>query len=94
MDALTAAAAALAVQLAVALIMAGTFYASPGERCTRYWALSGLLSAIGVLIVIINAGAPRPVLSTAGNSAVIAGMVLQWWGVRAFYGKRAVRQAG
>src|SRR5512133_641001 len=88
MDALTAAAAALAVQLAVALVMAGTFYASSGERCTRYWALSGLLSAIGVLVVIVNAGAPRLVLSTLGNSAIVAGMVLQWWGVRAFYGKR------
>jgi len=87
MDALTAAAAALAVQLAVALVMTGTFYASSGERCTRYWALSGLLTAVGVLIVIINAGAPRLALSTVGNSAIIAGMVLQWWGVRAFYGK-------
>jgi len=88
MDALTATAAALAVQLAVALVMTGTFYASSGERCTRYWALSGLLSAVGVLVVIINAGAPRLVLSTAGNSAIVAGMVLQWWGLRAFYGKR------
>ena len=88
MDALTAAAAALAVQLAVALVMAGTFYASSGERCTRYWALSGLLSAFGVLIVLINAGAPRLLLSTLGNSAIVAGMVLMWWGVRAFYGKR------
>lgn len=58
MDASTAAAATLAVQLAVALIMAGTFYASSGERCTRYWALSGLLSALGVLVVIVNGGAP------------------------------------
>jgi diguanylate cyclase (GGDEF)-like protein len=88
MDALTATAAALAVQLAIALVMAGTFYASSGERCTRYWALSGVLSAMGVLIVIINAGAPRLLLSTAGNGAIVAGMVLQWWGVRAFYGKR------
>ena len=88
MDALTAAAAALGVQLAVALVLAGTFYASSGERCTRYWALSGLLQATGVLIVIINAGAARMALSTLGNSAIIAGMVLQWWGVRAFYGKQ------
>ncbi|SMP73140.1 diguanylate cyclase (GGDEF) domain-containing protein [Noviherbaspirillum suwonense] len=87
MDASTAAAATLAVQLAVALIMAGTFYASSGERCTRYWALSGLLSALGVLVVIVNGGAPRLMLSTVGNSAIIAGMVLQWWGLRAFYGK-------
>ena len=84
---MTAAAAALTVQLAVALVMTGTFYASSGENCTRYWALSGVLSAIGVVIVIVNAGAPRLVLSTLGNSAIIAGMVLQWWGVRAFYGK-------
>jgi diguanylate cyclase (GGDEF)-like protein len=88
MDALTAAAAALAVQMAVALVMAGTFYASSGERCTRYWAVSGLMTALGVVVVVVNAGAPRIVLSTMGNSAIIAGMVLQWWGVRAFYGKR------
>jgi diguanylate cyclase (GGDEF)-like protein len=88
MDALTAATAMMAVQLSVALVMAGTFYASSGERCTRYWALSGMLSAIGVLIVILNAGAPKLALSTMGNTAVIAGMVLQWWGVRAFYGRK------
>ena len=88
MDALTAATAMMAVQLSVALVMAGTFYASSGERCTRYWALSGLLSAIGVLIVILNAGASKLALSTMGNTAVIAGMVLQWWGVRAFYGRK------
>ena len=88
MDALTAATATMAVQLSVALVMAGTFYASSGERCTRYWALSGLLSAIGVLIVILNAGASKLALSTMGNTAMIAGMVLQWWGVRAFYGRK------
>ena len=88
MDALTAATAMMAVQLSVALVMAGTFYASSGERCTRYWALSGLLSAIGVLIVILNAGASKLALSTMGNTAMIAGMVLQWWGVRAFYGRK------
>lgn len=88
MDALTAATAMMAVQLSVALVMAGTFYASSGERCTRYWALSGLLSATGVLIVILNAGASKLALSTMGNTAVIAGMVLQWWGVRAFYGRK------
>lgn len=85
MDPITAATATMAVQLAVAIIMAGTFYASPAERCTRYWALSGLLSAVGVLIVIINAGAPKLGLSVTGNTAIIAGMVTQWWGVRAFY---------
>lgn len=88
MDALTAATAMMAVQLSVALVMAGTFYASSGERCTRYWALSGLLSATGVLIVILNAGASKLALSTMGNTALIAGMVLQWWGVRAFYGRK------
>lgn len=88
MDPLTAATATMAVQFAVAIVMAGTFYASPSERCTRYWALAGLLSALGVLIVIVNAGASNLVLSTAGNTALIAGMVLQWWGVRAFYRRR------
>lgn len=85
MDPITAATATMAVQLAVAIVMTGTFYASPAERCTRYWALSGMLSAVGVLIVIVNAGAPKLLLSVTGNSAIIAGMVAQWWGVRAFY---------
>lgn len=88
MDALTAATATMAVQFAVAIVMAGTYYASPSERCTRYWALAGLLSAMGVLVVIINAGASNLGLSAAGNTALIAGLVLQWWGVRAFYRRR------
>ena len=88
MDALTAAAATMAVQLSMALVMGGTYYASSGERSTRYWALSGLLSAMGVLIVIVNAGAPKIVLSMIGNNAIVASLVVQWCGIRVFYRKR------
>jgi diguanylate cyclase (GGDEF)-like protein len=88
MDALTAAAATTAVQLSMALVMGGTYYASSGERSTRYWALSALLSAMGVLIVIVNAGAPKIALSMIGNNALIAGLVVQWCGIRVFYRKR------
>jgi len=88
MDALTAATAMSVMQLSMALIMAGTYYASSGERCTRYWALSGLLAAVGVLVVIVNAGAPNIFWSTIGNNALITALVLQWWGIRVFYRER------
>jgi diguanylate cyclase (GGDEF)-like protein len=87
MDALTAGTALIAVQLCIAAIMAGTFFATPQETCTRYWAQSGLVTALGVLMVVINAGRPNYFLLIVGNNSLIAGLVLQWWGVQAFYKK-------
>jgi diguanylate cyclase (GGDEF)-like protein len=87
MDALTAGTALIAVQLCVALVMAGIFYAAPTEKYTRYWALSGVLVAAGVLIVILNAGAPRYAALVLGNNLLMLGMVFQWSGIRAFYRK-------
>lgn len=87
MDVLTAGTALIVVQLCVALIMAGIFYASPTEKCTRYWALSGITIAGGVLTVVLNAGAPRPLILLAGNNLLILGIVFQWYGIRHFYRK-------
>ncbi|OWP20494.1 hypothetical protein CBF90_16665, partial [Microbacterium sp. AISO3] len=73
MDVLTAGAALIVVQLCVALVMAGIFYAAPTEHCTRFWALSGVSFAVGVLMVVLNAGAPRPLILILGNSTLILG---------------------
>lgn len=88
MDAITAGIALILVQLCTALVMAGIFYAAPSEKCTRDWALSGVLVAAGVLMVVLNAGAPRYAILIIGNNALILGLVLQWSGIRAFYRKK------
>lgn len=91
MDALTAGSALIAVQLCVAVIMAGTFYTLPEEKCTRYWAQSGALVGLGVLVIIINAGAPNYPLLIIGNNTLIAGLICQWWGLQAFHGRNPGR---
>ncbi len=88
MDVITAGLALILVQLCVALVMAGIFRAAPAEKCTRYWAQSGSLVAVGILMVVLNAGALRYPILILGNNALILGMVLQWCGIRAFYRKK------
>jgi diguanylate cyclase (GGDEF)-like protein len=85
MDPITAGIALIVVQLCVALVMAGIFYATPSEKSTRYWALSALFIALGVLMVILNNGAPRPAVLIVGNSSLTLGAILLWVGIRAFY---------
>jgi diguanylate cyclase (GGDEF)-like protein len=87
MDVITAGIALILVQLCVALVMAGIFHAAPAEKCTRYWAQSGSLVAVGILMIVLNAGALRYPILIVGNNALILGMVLQWRGIRAFYQK-------
>lgn len=87
MDVITAGIALILVQLCVALVMAGIFHAAPTEKCTRYWAQSGSLVAVGILMIVLNAGALRYPILIVGNNALIFGMVLQWRGIRAFYRK-------
>lgn len=88
MDVITAGIALILVQLCVALVMAGIFHAAPAEKCTRYWAQSGSLVAVGILMVVLNAGALRYPILIVGNNALILGIVLQWCGIRAFYRKK------
>ncbi|HJV49947.1 MAG TPA: GGDEF domain-containing protein [Noviherbaspirillum sp.] len=91
MDALTAGSALIAVQLCVAVIMAGTFYTIPEEKCTRYWAQSGALVGLGVLIVVLNASTRNYPLLAIGNNTLIAGLVCQWWGLQAFHNREPSR---
>lgn len=92
-DALTAGTALILVQFSVSLIMAGLFFALPAEKCTRYWALSGLCVGIGLAMVILNAGAPRYLILIVGNNLLILGLIYQWRGLRAFY-RRPPSKAG
>ena len=85
MDAFTAGIALIVTQLCTALVMAGIFYATPSEKCTRYWMLSEIFIAVGVLLVIANAGAPRYAILIIGNNSLIWGAILQWWGLQKFY---------
>ena len=85
MDAITAGTALIVVQLCVALVMTGTFYTVRNEKCTRYWALSGAFAAIGVLLIVLNAGAPRYAVLIIGNNSLVFSVILQWWGLQTFY---------
>lgn len=89
MDALTAGAALTTVQLCASLVMAGSYYLAPEEKCTRLWAASGVLMAIGLLVVIVNAGAVNYTALIVGNNMLIGGLIVQWRGVRALYKKDA-----
>ena len=87
MDALTAGIALILVQFCIALVMAGVFYTTPSEKCTKYWALSGAWIAFGILIAIVNNRLHRPAFILNGAGAVIIGLIFQWHGIRAFYKK-------
>jgi len=93
MNVLIAGTALILVQLCTALVMAGIFHATPTERCTRYWALSAFCVAVGVLVSVLNGGAPRYAVLVIGNNLLMLGLVLQWQGIRTFY-RRPVGAAG
>nr|WP_041296340.1 GGDEF domain-containing protein [Janthinobacterium sp. Marseille] len=88
MDSFTAGIALILVQFCIALVMAGVFYTTPSEKCTKYWALSGAWIAFGVLIAIVNNRLHRPAFILNGTGAVIIGLIFQWHGIRAFYKKQ------
>jgi diguanylate cyclase (GGDEF)-like protein len=88
-QALTGSVAFAVTQTAVALFMAGLYVAARRDACTRYWAIASALIAIGVV-------APFPFITTPlrlpavvlGTSAIVAGLVVMWWGMRVFFGRR------
>lgn len=88
MDALTAGTALAVIQACMALTTVGLYFAAPQERCTRWWAVGSLLFAVGVLIVVWNAGAPRHVALLVGNSLLVYGCVMHWLGLQHFFKKR------
>jgi len=85
MDPFTAGISLILAQLCVALVMGGLFLATPTDRSTRYWALSGLLVALGVLVAVLNNRQPRPAYALNGSGLVIAGLICQWHGIQTFY---------
>ncbi len=93
MDSFTAGIALIVTQLCVAVVMAGISYATPSEKCTHYWMLSEILIALGVSMIVANAGAPRYAILVIANNSLIWGAILQWWGVQTFY-RTPVNQLG
>jgi diguanylate cyclase (GGDEF)-like protein len=87
MDSLTAGTALILVQCCVALVMAGFYFAAPSENCTKYWALSGICIAVGVLIAILSHRSANNAMLLTGSSLVMVGMACQWQGILAFYKK-------
>jgi diguanylate cyclase (GGDEF)-like protein len=85
MDPFTAGIALILVQLCVALVMAGVFLATPTDKTTRYWAMSGLLIALGVVVAVLNNRQPRPMYAMNGIGLIIAGLICQWHGIQTFY---------
>lgn len=89
MNPLTASIALTIVQLCSGLIMAGVFLSTPTERCTRYWALSGALAAVGIcILVVMYGGAGGALRSTGlllGNLSLFSASVAGWSGLRSFY---------
>ncbi|MNR99670.1 putative diguanylate cyclase YdaM [compost metagenome] len=87
MDSFTAGVALILVQFCIALVMAGVFYTAPTEKCTKYWALSGIWIAFGILIAIVNNRQQHPAFILNGTGAVMIGLIFQWHGIQAFYKK-------
>ena len=89
LQALTGSVAFAVTQTAVALFMTGLYVAARRDACTRYWAIASALVAAGVVI-------PFPFISTSlrlpsiwlGTSAIVAGLVWMWWGMRVFFGRQ------
>ena len=88
MDSLTAGIILILLQVCIALVMVGVFFAAPTEKSTRYWALAGSHIALGVLIAILNSRQPRSFALMAGGGLIMAGLIYQWHGILAFYKKQ------
>jgi len=94
MDSLTAGIALIVAQLCVALIMTGVYFAAPREQCTRYWALSEIFIAAGILMIVLNVSVPIHILLLLGYNSLAWGSILQLWGTQAFYKKSQSTKLG
>ena len=88
MDSLTAGIILILLQVCIALVMAGVFFAAPTEKSTRCWALAGTYIALGVLIALLNLHQPRAIVLMTGAGLIMAGLIYQWHGILAFYKKQ------
>jgi diguanylate cyclase (GGDEF)-like protein len=85
MDSFTAGSALIIVQFCVALVMTGVYFATPRERCTRYWAVGEICISIGIMLIVLNAGTSRQPLLLLGTNAVVWGSIMQFWGIQIFH---------
>ncbi|MEN3977026.1 GGDEF domain-containing protein [Emcibacter sp. SYSU 3D8] len=91
-QALTGSVAFAVTQTAVALFMAGLYVAARRDACTRYWAIASALIAIGVIAPFPFIGTSFRLTSMAvGTTAIVAGLVWMWWGMRVFFGRAPKR---
>lgn len=73
--------------------MIGVYFAAPIERYTRLWAMSGVLTALGMTLIFLNFSGPPGFMLMAGNVLLFAGCVVVWIGLRAFFGWKISRWA-
>ncbi|MDN2700374.1 HAMP domain-containing sensor histidine kinase [Janthinobacterium sp. SUN100] len=93
MDHQTASIALSITQLCISATMIGVYFAAPTERYTRLWAMSGLLTAVGMTVIIFNAFRPPGLMLMVGNTLLFSGCIVVWVGLRAFLGKQRSRWA-
>lgn len=91
MDHQTASIALSITQLCISVTMIGVYFAAPIERYTRLWAMSGVLTAVGMTLIILNAARPPGFLLMLGNVGLFSGCVIVWVGLRAFFGRSISR---
>lgn len=92
MDSLTASVALSIAQLCISAILACLYFAAPAERYMRYWAMSGLLSSLGISLVLVTAVSPLRFLLAAGNISLFSSCVVVWMGLKTFFGQNAARK--
>ncbi|WP_264624497.1 sensor histidine kinase [Candidatus Symbiopectobacterium sp. NZEC135] len=92
MDPNTANIALSIAQLCTSITMVGVYFAAPVERYTRLWAMSGVLTALGMALILPNAFRPPGVMLVLGNVALFAGCVVVWVGLESFFEQKATRK--
>ncbi|MYM37778.1 sensor histidine kinase [Duganella qianjiadongensis] len=90
MDAATSSIALSITQFCISIIMIGVYFAAPGERYTRLWAQFGVLTSVGMSLVLVGSTRPPGIFLIAGNVSLFAGCILVWVGLRAFLGRSTV----
>jgi diguanylate cyclase (GGDEF)-like protein len=75
-------------------ILAALWVIHRGMRGVGLWAAGAQLIALGVLIAFLNSDRLPAGHTVVANLLMIAGMMVTWWGVDAFFGRRPAYRAG
>ena len=88
MDALTAGIAIIAVQLCMALAIAGIYLVDRTRADgAQYWAIAELLLAAGIAVIVFAGIDAEKWQLILANNAIVWGAILQLWGIRTFHGE-------